>query len=54
VLDAIETIYGVDRHVVLAIWGIESSYGTVLDDPAIVRPVIRSLATLACGEPRAC
>lgn len=46
-LDAIETRYGVDRHVVVAIWGMESSYGAVLDNPAIVRGVIRSLATLA-------
>ena len=50
VLDAIENTFGVDRYVVLAIWGIESSYGVVLDDPAIVKPVIRSLATLACGD----
>ncbi len=51
VLEAIETRYGVDRHIVLAIWGIESSYGAVLDDPQVVKPVIRSLATLACGDP---
>ena len=50
VLDAVENAYGVDRHIVLAIWGIESSYGAVLDDPTIVKPVIRSLATLACGD----
>ncbi|WP_298954326.1 lytic murein transglycosylase [uncultured Methylobacterium sp.] len=48
-LAAIETEYGVDRHVLVAIWGIESGYGSVLDDPARVRPVLRSLATLACG-----
>ena len=47
-LDAIEKTYGVDRYVVLAIWGIETSYGTVLDDLTVVKPVIRSLATLAC------
>jgi membrane-bound lytic murein transglycosylase B len=50
-LDAIEKTYGVDRYVVLAIWGIESSYGTVLHDLTVVKPVIRSLATLACGDP---
>jgi membrane-bound lytic murein transglycosylase B len=50
-LDAIETTYGIDRYVVLAIWGIETSYGTVLDDPMALKPVIRSLATLACGDP---
>ncbi len=47
VLDAVEAKYGVDRHVLLAIWGMESSYGAVLDNPRIVKPVIRSLATLA-------
>ena len=42
--DAAEQRYGVDRHVVAAIWGIESNYGTRIGD----RPVIRSTATLAC------
>ncbi|KMO32415.1 murein transglycosylase [Methylobacterium variabile] len=52
-LPAIETAHGVDRHVLVAIWGIESGYGAVLDDPRKVRPVLRSLATLACaGGPR--
>ncbi|SFU77953.1 lytic murein transglycosylase [Methylobacterium sp. 174MFSha1.1] len=52
-LPAIETAYGVDRHVLVAIWGIESGYGSVLNDPRKVRPVLRSLATLACaGGPR--
>ncbi|KMO12239.1 lytic murein transglycosylase [Methylobacterium platani] len=50
---AIEAAFGVDRHVLVAIWGIESGYGRVLDDPRKVRPVLRSLATLACaGGPR--
>ncbi|GJD65610.1 lytic murein transglycosylase [Methylobacterium frigidaeris] len=53
-LPAIEAAYGVDRHVLVAIWGIESGYGSVLDDPRKVRPVLRSLATLACaGDKRA-
>ena len=47
VLAAIETDFGVDRHVLVAIWGVESIYGAVLDDPGVVRPVLRSLATLA-------
>lgn len=46
-LDSIERTYGVDRHVVVAIWGIESHYGEVLDNPKIVKSTIRSLATLA-------
>jgi membrane-bound lytic murein transglycosylase B len=41
---AVERAYGVDRHIVAAIWGVESNYGTLGGD----RPVIRSTATLAC------
>jgi membrane-bound lytic murein transglycosylase B len=41
-LDAIEKRYGVDRHIVVAIWGVESNYGTQPGD----KNVIRSLATL--------
>ena len=43
VLDAIEQTYGADRTVVLALWGIESSFGAGVDR----WDVIRSLATLA-------
>jgi len=50
VLDSVEGRFAVDRHILVAIWGIESSYGAVLEDVGIVRPVIRSLATLACGD----
>ncbi len=42
--DAMERAYGVDRHIVAAIWGVESNYSTMGGD----RPVIRSTATLAC------
>jgi lytic murein transglycosylase len=42
--DAMERAYGVDRHTVTAIWGVESNYSTMGGD----RPVIRSAATLAC------
>lgn len=31
-LDQIEATYGVDKHVVLAIWGLESAYGAVRGD----------------------
>jgi lytic murein transglycosylase len=44
VFDAAERAYGVDRHVIAAIWGIESNFGTQGGE----RPVIRSTATLAC------
>src|SRR6202040_3881284 len=33
-----------DRHIVAAIWGIESNYSTAIGE----RPVLRSTATLAC------
>ncbi len=47
IFSAIERRYGVDRRVVAAIWGMESDYGEVLQNPKIMRNVIRSLATLA-------
>lgn len=46
-LDRIEARYGVDRHIVVAIWGMESSYGAILRDPTKVKNVVRALATLA-------
>jgi membrane-bound lytic murein transglycosylase B len=42
-LDEIEARYGVDRHIVVAIWGLESSYGSYRGDI----PTISALATLA-------
>jgi membrane-bound lytic murein transglycosylase B len=42
--DAVEKAYGVDRHIIAAIWGVESNYGTQIGE----RSVIRSTATLAC------
>lgn len=45
-LDRIEATYGVDRAVVVAIWGMESSYGAILRDPTKVKNVVRALATL--------
>jgi lytic murein transglycosylase len=44
IFDKMEKAYGVDRNIVVAIWGVESNYGTLGGD----RPVIRSTATLAC------
>ena len=49
-LAAIEAQYGVDRYTLVAFWGVESSYGSVLDNSAVVKPVVRSLATLSCGD----
>ncbi|WP_300588284.1 lytic murein transglycosylase [Marivita sp.] len=42
-LDRIEAQYGVDKDVIVAIWGLESAYGTFRGS----NPVIGSLATLA-------
>lgn len=42
-LDSIEASYGVDRTALVAIWGLESSFGQIQGD----KSVIRSLATLA-------
>ena len=44
-LDQVEAKYGVDKHIVLAIWGVESNYGTNKGD----KQVIQSLMTLACS-----
>ena len=43
-LAVIERDYGVDPAVVVAVWGVESNYGGSFGK----RPVVRSLATLAC------
>ncbi len=42
-LDRIEATYGVEKEVVVAVWGLESSYGSFRGD----FPLIASLATLA-------
>jgi membrane-bound lytic murein transglycosylase B len=47
VLKRIEARYGVDRFIVLAIWGVESHYGKVFEKPDSLKGTIRSLATLA-------
>ena len=44
VLLAIEAKTGVDRHVVVAVWGVESDYGRAMGN----RPLVRSLLTGAC------
>jgi membrane-bound lytic murein transglycosylase B len=44
VFAAVEKTYGVDRHVIAAIWGIESNFGSAIGD----RSVLQSTATLAC------
>ncbi len=51
-LDRIERDYGIDRYIMLGLWGMESSFGDVIDNPKYMRPVIPALAALAYGEPR--
>lgn len=51
-LDRIEAKYGVDRHILLAIWSMESNYGEILKNDKVMRNVVRSLATLAYADQR--
>jgi lytic murein transglycosylase len=51
-LARIEKDYGVDRYILLALWGMESSFGDVMTNPKYMRPIIPALAALAWGEPR--
>ncbi len=51
-LARIEKTYGVDRHIMLGLWGMESAFGDVVTNPKHMRPVIPALAALAWGEPR--
>jgi len=51
-LSRVERDYGVDRYTMLGLWGMESSFGDVIDNPKYMRPVIPALAALAYGEPR--
>ena len=51
-LGRIERTYGVDRYVMMGLWGMESAFGDVVTNPKHMRPVIPALAALAWGEPR--
>lgn len=44
VLAEIERQFGVDRHVLVALWGVETNYGQITGK----RPLLRSLATTSC------
>jgi len=48
----IEKDFGVERAVMLGVWGIESTFGDPIVQKNHMRPVIPSLATLAWAEPR--
>ena len=43
-----EARYGVDRHVIAGVWGVESNFGKDIGG----RPLVQSLVTLACQAPR--
>jgi membrane-bound lytic murein transglycosylase B len=51
-LHRVEAEYGVDRYVMLGLWGMESSFGDVIVNRKYMRPIIPALATLAWGEAR--
>ena len=51
-LARIEQEFGVDRYLLLALWGVESAYGDPLVQQNHMRPVFPALAALAWGEPR--
>jgi lytic murein transglycosylase len=51
-LARIERELGVDRYILLALWGVESAYGDPLVQRNYMRPVFPALAALAWGEPR--
>ncbi len=48
VLARAEREYGVERQVIVAIWGVESDYGRITGK----RPLLQSLATLSCAGRR--
>ena len=47
-LAQIERQYGVDRHVIVAVWGVESNFGRIQGR----RELVRSLVTLVCANKR--
>ncbi len=47
-LGAAQRRYGVDRDVIVAVWGVETDYGHIMGK----RSLVRSLATLSCAGPR--
>lgn len=48
VLAEAEQKFGVDRHVIVAVWGVESNYGRIQGK----RELVRSLTTLICADKR--
>jgi membrane-bound lytic murein transglycosylase B len=52
VLERVEHAYGVDRSIMLGLWGMETAFGDLVVNPKHMRPVFPALAALAWGEPR--
>jgi lytic murein transglycosylase len=48
VLERAEAEYGVDRFVIVAVWGVESDFGRIMGQ----RSLVRSLATVSCAGER--
>jgi len=51
-LARVEREYGVDRYIMLGLWGMESAFGDVVLNLKLMRPVIPALAALAWGDRR--
>jgi lytic murein transglycosylase len=51
-LARIEKDFGVERSLILGLWGIESAFGDPIVEAKHTRPVLPALAALAWGEPR--
>ncbi len=51
-LERVGVEYGVDRYIMLGLWGMESAFGDVVVNPKHMRPILPALAALAWGEPR--
>jgi membrane-bound lytic murein transglycosylase B len=49
-LNAIEKRFGVSSEILLAIWSMETNYGRIMENMEVMRPVVRSLATLAYAD----
>jgi lytic murein transglycosylase len=48
VLERAENEYGVDRYIIVAVWGVESDFGRIMGQ----RSLVRSLATVSCAGER--
>ncbi len=51
-LAALEKHFGVDKHILLAIWSMESNYGAILNKDDRLHYVPQALATLAYADPK--